>query len=328
MGAILRGGEDIRFNLDERAAHFLSTQLKGATSLPPIEHGRTNMRKLVQTHPDAATLLLQHGATKSGIIIPKGKPERMSASKRARDEALSGGAHIEIPDELAEPTRAFLGSLGVSGYPKGARAMSRFYSDPNDFGGFDFHKIPSYTWNIDEAGSSAIAKGTHHFLGALAHGDRWFAAHPDAESHIRRAMSHPAWSDPTSTIDAWAARTSSGLPFGVANALGEGVNPEEIMKTANMAVTKRGGGFALGNRQDVGYLYDEEAHRQAGQSMKVRLPGGGHASAPAPTTQSLSWFGVQGEAYPEQVRSGEKTLVPRSMSDPRGLNTLRLPKTW
>ena len=273
-------------------------------------------------------MLLQHGAVQSGIVVPTGKDEP-TAAKIAQQQALSGrgGAKIHIPGLLEAPAGAFVSGYGITGHPKGGRALERFHADPGEFGGFDYHKIPSYTWNIHNAAQTAMANGTHHFLGALAHGDKWFAMHPGAEGHIRRAMAHPAWNDPTSTIDVWSGRAASGLPYHVSRALGERTNPEDIMGYLGMGSHKfkrQPGG--LGKASDIGYLYGEEAHRQAGAGMRVKLPSGGHAAMPGHVAQSLSWYGIQALEYPGKIKSGEKTLVPSSMRDPRSLNPLRAPR--
>jgi hypothetical protein len=328
MASVIKGGGEIGIDIGHTAARYLSHEFRGAGGRPPVEAGSYSFDEIARSHPHVASMLLQHGANASGLVVPTGKQEQTEA-KKAQVQALSGqsGARVHIPDLLEAPTAAFVSGYGITGHPKGARALARFHSDPESFGGFDFHKIPSYTWNINNAQS--ISKGTHHFLGALAHGDRWFAAHPDAEDHIRRASAHPAWNDPTSTIDVWSGRAASGLPYHVARSLGEVTNPEDIMGFAGAGkhrFSRQPGG--LGKASDLGYLYGEEAHRRAGAAMSVRLPGGGRVAMPGHIAQSLSWYGVQAQEYPGKIKSGEKTLVPKNARDPRGLNPLRMPMTW
>jgi hypothetical protein len=325
MAGVLSGGHEIGMTIGHKAARYLSEGgLRGSKGRPPIEAGTYNFADISRTRPDVASLLLQHGANQSGIVLPTGKDEPTKAKLEQR-EALSGqsGAHIHIPDLLEAPTAAFVSGYGITGHPKGARALERFHADPSSFGGFDFHKIPSYTWNIQ--GGGALGQGTHHFLGALAHGDKWFQLHPEAEGHIRKAMAHPAWSDPTSTIDVWSGRAASGLPYHVARSLGERTNPEDLMNFAGAGKFSRQPG-GLGKTSDLGYLYGEEAHRRAGQQMSVKLPSGGRVAMPGHIAQSLSWYGVQSLEYPGKMKSGEKTLVPTSMRDPHSLNPLRMPR--
>ena len=313
LAAVMRDSSEIGINLGHHSARYLNQELRGSRGSPEIPEGPHSLAQLAATHPQAAALLLQHGATQSGLVVPKANAEKMSAGKQARDLALGTDAKVSIPRGLEEPTAAFISSLGNTGFPKGGRAMARFLGDPSDYGRGEFHKIPSYTWNIHQAGSDVMQQGTHHFLGALTHGNDWFAAHPDAEHHIRRAMDHPAWHDPTSTQDVWAGRLASGLHPHVAMALGEATNPENIMGFNGLKGLRKAPGHALGKASDLGYLYQEEAHRRAGQALSVRLPGGGKAHAPGSVVQSLAWYGVQAQAFPEQVRGGsraQRTLTP------------------
>jgi hypothetical protein len=324
MAGTIRAGGEIGMTVGHTAAAYLS---KKFSDRPPIESGTYGFDDIARRHPEAAAMLLQHGTTQAGIVVPSTKPSEWTSAKREQQEALTGygGAQVHIPELHREATGAFVSGYGITGHPKGARALERFHADPESFGDFALHKIPSYTWNIHNA--SAISSGTHHFLGALAHGDKWFHLHPEAEGHIRRAMSHPAWSDPTSTIDVWSGRVASGLPYKTAAALGERTNPEDIMGFLGVKGVKRQTG-GLGKASDLGYLYGEEAHRQAGAGMQVKLPSGGRVSAPPHVVQSLSWYGIQGEANPEALRTGAKTMAPKSMRDPRGLNTLTMPRTF
>ncbi len=324
MAGVLAGGHEIGMTIGHKAARYLSEGLRGSGSRPPIEAGTYSFADVAKSHPHIASLLLQHGANQAGIVVPTGKDIPTQAKLQQR-EALSGqsGASVHIPDILEAPTGAFVSGYGITGHPKGARALERFHADPGDFGNFDFHKIPSYTWNIQ--GGGQLAQGTHHFLGALAHGDKWFQLHPEAEGHIRKAAANPRWNDPTSTIDVWSGRAASGLPYHVARGLGENTNPEDIMSFAGAGKFGRQKG-GLGKTSDLGYLYGEEAHRQAGAQMSVRLPSGGRVAMPGHIAQSLSWYGVQSLEYPGKMKSGEKTLVPTSMRDTKSLNPLRMPR--
>lgn len=330
MAGSIRAGGEIGMTIGHTAASYLS---KKFPNRPPIAADTYGFDDVARRHPEAAALLLQHGTTQSGIVVPSTKEEAWTGAKREQQEALTGygGAQVSIPDLHREAAGAFVSGYGITGHPKGARALARFHADPGDFGGFDLHKIPSYTWNIHNA-DATMSAGTHHYLGALAHGDKWFNVHPEAEGHIRRAMAHPAWHDPTSTIDVWSGRVASGLPYKTAAALGERTNPEDMMGFLGVKGVQRqkgpSGAPSLGKASDLGYLYGEEAHRQAGAGMRVKLPSGGHATAPPHVVQSLSWYGIQGEANPGALAAGTKTMAPTSMKDPRGLNTLTMPRTF
>lgn len=328
LAATMRDAEEIGVSLGPTAISYINERLRGTSNYNPLEEGTHSLAHVAREHPQAAALLLQHGAAQAGLVVPKPqKEEKLSASKIDRDQSLAVDARLHIPRGSEGPVAALVSSAGNVGFPKIGRAIQRFNADPNDFGESDFHKINSYGWNIHAARHPEIQHGVYHTLGAITHGDRWFAEHPDAEHHIRKAMAHPAWHDPTSTQDVWAARLGSGLPVHVAQALGERTNPEHIMAFGGLGGirrTQRG----LGNAADLGYLYDEEAHRKAAWSLSAQLPGGGRVHMPAPVVQSLSWFGVQALADPESVRSGEKTLTPSSSNDPRSLNPLHLPSMW
>lgn len=320
LASVLKHGSEIGMHIEPHVAASLG-----------IPGGRTNFASLAARHPKAAALLLQHGARQSGLVVPQsasGIPQGEGATARSRREMLESGAKVHIPEDLAAPTRAFVRGYGITGYPKGGRALAQFHADPGAFGGQEYHKIPSYTWNILHG--EDVAAGTHHFLGAMAHGQKWFEAHPQAESKIRKATAHPTWSDPTTTVDVWSGRAASGLPYHVARGLGEHTNPEDIMGFAGLKGLRKPPGTAMGGAgaSNLGYLWGEEAHRQVGESLRVRLPGGGHVAAPAHVAQSLSWYGIQAQEYPGKIKSGEKTLVPRRASDPRGLNPLQFPKVW
>jgi hypothetical protein len=331
MAAVMRGAPEIGVTLGHQAARYLSEGMRGSQNRPPVEAGKYSLEDLAKHRPDAAALVLQHGAVSQGLVDSKLDIEEASASKQEQMQALGGrsGSRLHLPPGLEMPTAAFVSGLGNVGWPKGGRAIERFHTDPSEFGDFAQHKIPSYTWNISQAGQ--LAEGTHHFLGALTHGDKWFAAHPEAEEHIRKASAHPAWHDPTSTIDVWSGRIASGLPYHVSRALDENTNPENIMKFAGvkgLSGVKRESGRAIGKASDLGYLYGEEAHRQAGAAMSVKLPGGGRVAMPGHIAQSLSWFGGQSQEYAADIKSGAKTLTPTSAEDPRGLNPLQFPKMW
>ena len=325
MAGTIKAGSEIGMDIGHTASAYLA---KKFPNRPPIEKGSYGFDDIARRHPEAAAMLLQHGTTQAGIVVPSTKQSEWTGAMQERSQALTGrsGANIHIPDLHREAAGAFVSGFGITGHPKGARALDRYHADPGDFGNFDLHKIPSYTWNIHNA-DATMSAGTHHFLGALAHGDQWFHLHPEAEGHIRRAMSHPGWHDPTSTIDVWSGRVASGLPYKTAAALGERTNPEDMMGFLGVKGVKRQPG-GLGKASDLGYLYGEEAHRQAGAGMGVNLPSGGRVTAPPHVVQSLSWYGVQGEANPEALASGAKTMAPKSMSDPRGLNTLTMPRTF
>ena len=334
LSAIMKGMGEIGVTLGPHSARYLNEEMRGRNKNVEIPEGPQSLGSIARVDPQAAALLLQHGASQHDIVNSKQtNPEKLSKGKQARDAAMQSDARISLPPGLHEPTGAFISSLGVTGFSKGGRSIARFLGAPSDYGGSDFHKIPSYTWNIHQAGSDVMQKGTHHYLGALTHGDRWFQAHPDAETHIRNAMAHPAWSDPTSTQDVWAGRLASGLHPHVAMALGENTNPENMMAFAGLSGVKKAKGHPLGKTSDLGYLYQEEAHRRAGAALSVKLPSGGRATAPGHVVQSLAWFGVQGQAFPEMLKGSRgqpaaRTFTPSSMSDPRGLNPLTLPKMW
>jgi len=320
MATVLHRGKDIGIHVEPHVANALG-----------IEAGRTHFGRLAATHPQAAALLLQHGVRSSGLIVGKGeegRPQQESVSARSRREMLESGAKVNIPEHLEEPAKAFVSGYGITGFPKGGRALAQFHADPGAFGGQEYHKIPSYTWNILHG--AELAEGTHHFLGALAHGDQWFAKHPQAEGKIRKAAASPHWNDPTTTVDVWSGRAAAGLPYHVARGLGEATNPENIMGMAGLKGLSKPRGSPVGGAgaPTLGYLWGEEAHRRAGAGMHVRLPGGGRVSAPAHVAQSLSWYGVQAQEYPGKIKSGEKTLVPHSAGDPRSLNPLQFPQVW
>lgn len=330
LANVLAGGEEIGLHIPQGAARYLSEQMRGAGNFPDISAGPTSFGHLARTNAPAAAMLLQYGANQSGIVVPSTKETEWTSAKQQQMQALHG-TQVHIPAGMEQHVESFVSGYGITGWPKGGRALGRFHAPLGEFGDFDFHKIPSYTWNSMQA-DEAMSKGTHHFLGALTHGTAWFDQHPDAEHHIRKAMAHPAWDDPTNTVDVWSGRVASGLPYNVARGLGESTNPEHIMTLAGaptmkgvpqMGDTKR---RPLGKKSDLGYLYAEEAHRRAGQGMSIRLPSGGRAHMPGHVAQSLSWFGSQAEEYPEKIRTGERVLHPSSMRDPRSLNSLVMPR--
>jgi hypothetical protein len=337
LAGVMQGGGEIGVHLSHQLADFLNKPgvVKGGQNHPPVEAGQTDFATLARHNPPTAAMLLGHGAKVAGIT--KGEKEGdvnvMSANKLARDAAMREGSQIEIPDIMHPAVQALIGASGQGGYPKVSRAMQLFHSNPEEFGGGDMHKVGSYTWNIHEA-SNDHERGLRHFLGALTHGDRWFALHPEAEGHIRRAASKSSWHDPTSTMDVWSGRLASGLPMDVSRSLiqpGTGggdkgfTNPEMFGGFVGMGGTQKPKGHPLGKAPDLGYLYQEEAHRQAAQKMSIRLPGGGRVHAPASAVQSLSWFGAQALAEPTAFKTGQKTLVPSSMGDKAGLNPLSAP---
>ena len=47
---------------------------------------------------------------------------------------------------------------------------------------------------------------------------------------------------------------------------------------------------------------------------------------PGHIAQSLSWYGTQAEAFPQQIKEGKRVLTPTSFRDPRGLNPLSMPR--
>ena len=337
LAGVMQGGGEIGVHLSHQLADYLNKPgvVKGGQDFPPVTHGQTDFLTLARHNPPTAAMLLGHGYN----VSRGGSRERkMSENKLARDMAMAEGARIEIPDIMHPAVKALMGASGQGGYPKVSRAMQLFHSNPEEFGGGAMHKVGSYTWNIHEA-DPHHEKGLHHFLGALTYGDHWFAMHPEAEAHIRRASAQPAWHDPTSTMDMWSGRLSSGLDMDVARSLtvpgdkggDKGyTNPELFMHLAGLGGTRAPQGHPLGKASDLGYLYQEEAHRQAAQKMSVKLPGGGRVRAPASAVQSLSWFGAQALAEPTAFGPGpgHKTLVPQTMGDPAGLNPLSAPPMY
>lgn len=346
MLAVLRQGKHIKMSVNQDLANLFNTPEKqggwkgGAGGATPMQAGDYTLESLSRRHPQAASILMQHKAREEKLVPPsntKGyEPDRLAIVQN-RNAVLSAGATVDLPDSLRDPTRAMVSSLGAVGFPKAARSMTRFNTEPEEFGGGTFHKIPSYTWNIHQH-DEVMAKGTHHFLGVLAHGDKWLEANPDAHAALAQAREHKAWTDPTSTIDVWSGRVASGLPmqglktgaFGKISknpeqATKDATNPESLLKGSGI---KRTGGARYGSPGDMGYFYGEEAHRQAAQDMSINVKGLGRMNAPAHVVQSLSWYGVQAEENAHQVRMGNVNMTPHGMEDSTGLNSLQFPQVF
>lgn len=330
MAHVLNAADSIKVGIKRGAADMINEAVKGGSGgSEPLKPGNYKFDDLAQEHPNAAALLLGHHVKAKGIVTASatGNDYKDSgAQERAQQRrvTLSENSSLILPPGLETAAGAMVRGYGIVGFPKGARAMSRYYGEAGDWGGSDFHKIPTYKWNIHNA-DDEVAAATHHFLGALAHGDKWFDHNPEGIDILKRANNSPRWNDPSSTQDVWSAKAASGLPYEIARSLGERTNPEEIMRTANYAQlgVKRPRGSRYGSPGDIGYLFGEEAHRQAASRISVNVPGVGKMTPPPHVVQSMSWFGVQGEENREAVASGARTMAPRSGSDPKSLNPMQ-----
>ena len=329
MAAMMLHGEHVGVHVTQRAAGMFNSLKGGSGGIKPMKGGSYSLAELSEHHPQATALLLQHHAKRMGLVgsgtgdeTKNYTPERLAVTQQRR-AILDKGTRLDLPTQLEKPMGAMVSGYGDVGFPKGGRAIARFHSDPGEFGDTQFHKIPTYTWNIHNM-DPAIAAGTHHFLGVLAHGKKWLDANPEAHAALSAVKNHPAWHDPSSTMDVWSGRVASGLPLHATKLLGdEATNPDKMLK--NRGMPNRQGGARYGSPSDVGYLWGEEAHRQAASSMSVHVPGIGRIQAPPHVVQSLSWYGVQAEKNAHQVRMGNRTLAPTSFTDTRTLNSLQFP---
>ena len=336
MLAMLKHGEHVNVSVGPQLADLFNTPEReggwkgGHGGEGAMQPGNYNFTELARNHPQAAMIMMQHHVKETGLVVPAKSvytPERLAVTQ-ARQNVIRSSGRVDLPEELHTAAAAMISGLGQTGFPKGARSMTRFFSDPTEFGGHQFHKIPSYTHNI-HTHDPVMAAGTHHFLGVLAHGNDWLKEHPEGVEALKAAKAHPAWNDPTSTMDVWSGRVASGIPFHAVGYMGkEATNPEEIMKGA--ALPRRTGGQRYGSPQDMGYFWGEEAHRQAASNITInpRGTGIGRMSLPPHVGQSLSWYGVQAEENAHQIRQGNRTMAPRSMRDPRSLNSLQFPEVY
>lgn len=342
MLALLKHGEHIGVEISPEVANLLNTQpVKDdpSTSLgykgrhggaTDIEPGTVNFARLAERHPQAAAIMIQHHARESGLVSPVDEktytdPNRL-AVMQGRQEILQAGAKIHLPDELEGAAAATVQGMGQVGFSKAGRSIRRFHTDPSEFEGGDQHKIGSYTWN-NLNHDQLMAAGTHHMLGVVAHGKDWLQENPEATEILRAARAHPAWSDPTTTVDVHSGRVVTGLPTEALSVMGkEGSNPDKLLAGRGMPRQRRA--EPLGRPKDAGYLWGEEAHRQAGYNRAKRIPGVGLVRTPPHVEQSMSWFGVQAEQNAHDIETGKRTMAPRSMQDPESLNSLRSPEIY
>jgi hypothetical protein len=295
----------------------------------PIKPGEYSFSELSEKHPNAAALILQHHVKGKGIVTPqksKYTPERLEVTQR-RSGILAAHTRLELPEDLYGAAGETVSGFGTGGFPKGATAMKVYYGGAGAYGDSETHKIPSYTWNIMNA-DSVMKAGTHHFLGVLAHGKKWLDQHPEGHAALAAVKSHPAWHDPTSTIDVWSGKVASGIPYHAVPHLEmfgkkRDVRPEDLMIGG---MPKREGGSRYGSPKDMGYFWGEEAHRLASKNFSINVPGVGRMNAPPHVVQSLSWYGVQAEDNPHSVKTGKRSLVPTSLGDPRSLNVMQFPQ--